>query len=99
MLTLTTEPIDEPAASTAALTASIVLRVWDSISSGVWPDFGSRPVWPAVQIRSPTRTAGLRMGEGARPGTVTTWRFIGHAPRREMGNRPQLYQRGFDGLG
>src|SRR6266536_671920 len=85
MLTFITEAIDEPAASSAALMASRVLRVWV---------FGSRPVWPAVQTRSPTRTAGLRMGDGCRPGTVMSSRFIEESlPVQRWGRRP-LYQPG-----
>src|SRR5688572_24678436 len=72
MLTLTALFQDEPAAWSARPTLSRVFLTWASKSSGVLPVSGSEPVWPAVQTSSPTRTAGLRIGDGLRPGTVMT---------------------------
>src|SRR5687767_10657797 len=46
------------------------------MSSGVTPVSGLRPVLPAVQIRSPTRTPGLRMPPGVAPAGKITSRFI-----------------------
>src|SRR5947208_1225851 len=51
---------------------------------GISPVLALRPVWPAVQTRSPTRTAGLRWGAGVRPGTLMTSRFIAATPLREI---------------
>src|SRR6266571_5790555 len=79
-----TEPIDVPAASRATLMLSSVLRVWAWIPSGISPVLALRPVWPAVQTRSPMRTAGLRCGAGVRPGTLITCRFIALSPLRDI---------------